>query len=161
MRRPRVAPTDRRIAISLVRPAARASSMLATLAAAISSTSPNAAMTMPAPLRTVCRATGSDRAAAGSTISDRRAARLLLIDAARDHREIRAHLREIRVVAAPADQRQPAHVRVLMRRFCSGRNTTAIDVGAKNAAFAMSTPSNPAGATPTTVTSRPFRTIGF
>ena len=43
----------------------------------------------------------------------RRAARLLLIDATRDHRQIRPNLREFRVVAPPPDQRQPAHMRVL------------------------------------------------
>ena len=69
--------------------------MLATLAAAISSTSPNAAMTMLAPLSMVRRATGSDRAAAGSTISDVVRPGLLLIDAAGDHREIRPNLREL------------------------------------------------------------------
>ncbi len=52
IRRQRVAPTDKRMAISLVLAVARASSRLATLAAAISSTRPNAARTMAAPVRT-------------------------------------------------------------------------------------------------------------
>ena len=110
-----MAPTDRRIAISLVRAAARASRMLATLAAAISSTSANAARTVLAPLRT---SRPRDRQGKGrGRFHDQcgRPARLLPIDAARDQREIGPHLRGVRGVAAPPDQRQPAHVRVLLK----------------------------------------------
>ena len=103
------------MAISLVRAAARASSMLATLAAAISSTEPerrhdDARSPEHGPPRDRKRQSG------GRFHDQRgRAARLLLIDATRDHREICPHLHQCRIVAPPADQCQPAHVRVVVK----------------------------------------------
>ena len=68
IRRARPAPIDRRTAISLVRPAARASSRFATLAHAINRTNPNAASTIAATLKMSFRASGSDSDRAVATL---------------------------------------------------------------------------------------------